>query len=289
MNIHAFFDRPTCTLTYLVWDADTLDAVVIDPVLDFDPVAVRVSSGSLEALAAFVRDRGLRVHWTLDTHVHADHLSGAQFIREHLGAKSAIGSRVTTVQQTFATMFNLPIATDGSQFDKLLDDEEVVAAGSLEIRTLHTPGHTPGCAVYKIQDALFTGDVMFMPDFGTGRCDFPGGSANALFDSVSGRLYQLPDETRVFVGHDYQPGGRELAYETTIGASKRSNKQLRADTPRDRFIQWRTERDATLKLPRLLFQSVQINANAGRLPEPATNGLRYLLLPINALPINETF
>lgn len=281
MNIEAFFDEATWTLTYLVWDPDTLDAVVIDPVLDFDPLAVNVSNESADEVIARVRELGVNVHYVLDTHAHADHLSGFQRLKSELGAKIGIGEHITAVQAVFKGIFGFgdEVAIDGSQWDVLLKDGQPLEAGSLTIEPMHSPGHTPACYVYKIRDAIFTGDVMFMPDFGTGRCDFPGGSADDLYNSIQ-RLYALPDETRVFVGHDYQPGGRELEYETTIGASKSENIQLRGDTSRDEFVAWRTARDATLRPPKLIFQSLQVNANAGTLPEPAENGMRYLKMPM---------
>lgn len=283
MQIKAFFDPATSTLTYVAWDETSRDAVIVDPVMDYDPVAARVSSESADAVADFVESEGLKVHWILETHAHADHISGSQILKERLGAGVVIGARITEVQAVFKEALNLgeSFATDGSQFDRLLADGETLEAGTLRIEAINTPGHTPACVSYKIGDAVFAGDTMFMPDFGTGRCDFPGGSAETLYDSVVNKLYKLPDSTRVFVGHDYQPGGRELAYETTIGAAKAENIQLRGDTDREQFVTWRSQRDATLDLPRLIFQSIQVNVNAGRLPEPESNGKRYLKLPLN--------
>jgi glyoxylase-like metal-dependent hydrolase (beta-lactamase superfamily II) len=285
MTVKAFFDPATYTLTYVVFDADTRDAVVIDPVLDFDPHSGGTSTASSEVVAAFIDEAGLTVRGVLETHAHADHLSGSQFFIEKYGAPSVIGAAITEVQEVFAGVFGLgdDFAKDGSQFDRLLGDGEVFAAGSLKVRAIHTPGHTPACVSYHIGDALFTGDALFMPDFGTGRCDFPKGSAEDLYTSVHDKLYALPDETRVFVGHDYQPGGRALAYETTIGKSKAQNKQLQGDTSREDFVRFRTERDAVLSAPRLILQSVQVNIDAGRLPAPGPNGLRYLKIPLNAL------
>ncbi len=285
MTVKAFFDPATYTLTYVVFDADTRDAVVIDPVLDFDPHSGGTSNASSEVVAGFIDEAGLTVRGVLETHAHADHLSGSQFFIEKYGAPSVIGAAITEVQEVFAGVFGLgdDFAKDGSQFDRLLGDGEVFAAGSLKVRAIHTPGHTPACVSYHIGDALFTGDALFMPDFGTGRCDFPKGSAEDLYTSVHDKLYALPDETRVFVGHDYQPGGRALAYETTIGKSKAQNKQLQGDTSREDFVRFRTERDAVLSAPRLILQSVQVNIDAGRLPAPGPNGLRYLKIPLNAL------
>ncbi|MBU0553062.1 MBL fold metallo-hydrolase [Myxococcota bacterium] len=284
MQIKAFFDAPTFTLTYVVWDEATRDAVIIDPVLDLEPVSWRVSNHSVEALVGFTREHQLKVHWIIDTHAHADHLSGMDALKAALGAKTAIGERITNVQTIFSEAFNLEgFPTDGRQFDRLIKDGEVFEAGSLTIKGINTPGHTPACMSYLIQDALFTGDTMFMPDFGTGRCDFPEGSAETLYDSIVNKLYALPDETRVFVGHDYQPGGRALAYETTIGACKRENKHLKADTRMDEFVQFRSERDATLAPPKLILQSLQVNIRAGALPEPESNGRRFFKMPMNLL------
>ncbi len=282
MQIKAFFDPRTSTLTYLVWDPDTGDAVVIDPVLDFDPKTGRVWHESADVVIGFARGEDLRVHQVLETHAHADHLSGSQRFVEAFGAKVVIGAGIQAVQGVFAPVFDKGdgFPTDGSQFDKIAEHGEVLSAGSLSIEVIATPGHTPACVTYKFGDAIFTGDALFMPDFGTGRCDFPAGSAEHLYDSVVDRLYSLPDSTRVFVGHDYQPGGRDLAWETTIGESKAANKQLRADTDRAQFVTWRTERDATLDAPRLLLPSIQVNIDAGRLPAPKGNGRRYLALPL---------
>lgn len=281
MEIKAFFDPNTWTLTYVVFDPETKDAVLIDPVLDYDPVGVAISTESFDDVEAFVKEQGLTVHWSIDTHAHADHLSGSQLAKERLGAKLAIGEHIQTVQDFFKGVFDMPeLPADGSQWDQLLADGGSVTAGTLTAEAIYTPGHTPACITVKIGDAIFTGDAMFMPDFGTGRCDFPKGSASDLYDSIK-KLYALPDETRVFVGHDYQPGGRELAYETTIGECKRSNKQLRADTDKEQFVTWRSERDATLKLPKLIFQSIQVNIDAGTVPGKHDNGLAYLKLPLN--------
>ncbi|HEU0029203.1 MAG TPA: MBL fold metallo-hydrolase [Kofleriaceae bacterium] len=289
IEIEALFDPETFTLTYVVFDPATRDAVVIDPVLDYDVLASRTSTRSVERVAAFVRQRELRMHYVLETHAHADHLSGSQWLRKHFAAKIAIGGGIRDVQQTFRDVFDMPaLAVDGSQFDRLLADGEVLTAGSLRIETIATPGHTPACVTYKIGDALFTGDALFMPDYGTGRCDFPRGSAEKLYDSVQ-RLYAFPDDTRVFPGHDYQPKGRPLAWESTIGQEKRENIQLKADTARDAFVGMRTTRDKTLAPPRLLYPSVQVNIDAGRLPEPHGNGRRYLAIPLAEASGDEPF
>jgi glyoxylase-like metal-dependent hydrolase (beta-lactamase superfamily II) len=279
-QIQHFYDERTNTLTYVVFDPVTRDAVIIDPVLDYDPASGATWTESIDRLAAYVSEHQLRLHYVLETHAHADHLSGSQALRRTFDAKVAIGARIREVQETFQRIFDLAdLRTDGSQFDRLLADGETLRAGSLEIGVIPTPGHTPACVTYQIGDAIFTGDALFMDDYGTGRCDFPRGSAEALYDSVQ-RLYALPDETRVFPGHDYQPKGREVRWMTTIGASKAHNPQLSASTPRAAFVAARQARDKQLAAPRLLYPSVQINIDAGRLPAPHANGQRYLVIPL---------
>ena len=283
MQVQTFFDPATFTLTYVVYDEGTKDAVIIDPVLDYDSAGAQTSTMSAEKLVAFVRSNRLRVHYILETHAHADHVTGAQFLKRELEAKVVIGEAITQVQRTFQQVFDLgeTLATDGSQFDRLAKEGEMVRAGALAIEVIPTPGHTPACVSYKIGDAVFTGDALFIEDYGTGRCDFPGGSAEQLYTSVHEKLYGLPDTTRVFVGHDYQPGGRPLRFETTIGASKKGNVQLKAETTRESFVTFRQARDATLQPPRLIFPSVQLNIDAGRLPRPHANGRSYLSVPLN--------
>ncbi len=283
MRIHSLFDPNTFTLTYVVYDPDSRDAVVIDPVLDFDPLSAQTSLASVQRIAAFVHEQQLTLRHVLETHAHADHLTGAQYLKRRFGASVVIGARITEVQATFKQVFDLPasFSVDGRQFDCLLTDGQGLHAGTLHVEAIGTPGHTPACLTYKIGDALFTGDALFIEDYGTGRCDFPRGSAEELFDSVHGKLYRQPDHLRVFVGHDYQPGGRTLRYETTIGISKRQNVQLRTETTREQFVSFRTARDKTLTAPRLLFPSVQVNIDAGRLPPAHENGTRYLQIPIN--------
>lgn len=282
-NIETFFDPATATLTYVVFDPSSRDAVVIDPVLDYEPLSSSTTTKSVEAVDAFLRKNALRLHYVLETHAHADHLSGSQYLKRRFDARIGIGAGIGAVQSVFREVFDLPseVAIDGSQFDRLFKDGETFTAGTLVIAVIATPGHTPACVTYKIDDAIFTGDALFIEDGGTGRCDFPAGSADALYTSVHERLYRLPDATRVFVGHDYQPNGRNLRYETTIGASKENNIQLRASTRREEFVRMREARDATLEAPRLLYPSVQININAGLLPEPHANGHRYLHIPLN--------
>lgn len=284
IRVQEFFDKATSTLTYTVWDPNTHDAVVIDPVLDYEPGGSLVSEESVKKVREFIVQQGLHVHFILETHAHADHLSGAQSLRAVLPqAKIAIGERITSVQKTFRDIFDLSetFKIDGSQFDRLLAEGEVLRAGSLAIEVLFTPGHTPACASYKIEDAVFTGDALFMPDSGVGRCDFPGGNAEALYDSVTQKLFALPDSTRVFTGHDYQPNGRALRFESSIAEEKALNIHLKAETGKAEFVKFRTERDKTLTAPKLLLPSIQVNIDAGRLPEPHRNGRRYLSIPIS--------
>ncbi len=284
-EVKAFFDAGTWTLTYVAWDPDTRDAVVIDAVLDYDPAPSRASTRSLDEVEHFIRDRRLQLHWILDTHAHADHLTGSQEMKTRFpDAKVAIGERIREVQAAFKPVFNLApdFPTDGSQFDRLLQDGEMIEAGALRIRIIATPGHTPACVSFLVGDAVFTGDTLFMPDYGVGRCDFPSGSAETLFDSITGRLYTLPDETRVFVGHDYQPGGREILWQSTIGEEKLHNVQLPAKSTKEAFVQFRQARDKRLNAPRLLYPSLQFNINAGRLPAPEGNGMRYLKIPFRS-------
>lgn len=279
-----FFDPRTSTLTYVVSDPATRDAVIIDPVLDYCPLASQTSTESIDAVLAHLREHDLHLRYVLETHAHADHLSAGQLLRQRLQVPIAIGARITAVQQAFKDLLGLPadFAVDGRQFDRLLQDGETLAAGSLRVQVLATPGHTPACVSYLIGDALFCGDALFIEDYGTGRCDFPGGDAAVLYRSIHERIYELPAETRVFPGHDYQPGGRPLRSQTTVAAQRASNIHLRHDTPAEDFVRFRRARDATLTPPRLLFPSIQVNIDAGRLPrEEAAGGHRYLRIPLN--------
>ncbi|MCA9515425.1 MAG: MBL fold metallo-hydrolase [Myxococcales bacterium] len=283
MHIKHFYDPATYTLTFVVFDEKTRDAVVIDPVLDYDPIASATATRSVEEVEAFLKEEGLSLRFVLETHAHADHLSGSLHLKRRFDARVAIGARITEVQETFAGLFAFggDFKTDGSQFDVLVKHGDVLDAGAIQVEVIETPGHTPACVSYLIGDALFTGDALFIEDYGTGRCDFPRGDAKALYHSIMDRLYKLPDATRVFVGHDYQPNGRELRWETTIGASKAKNIQLRAETPEAEYVAFRQGRDKTLAAPRLLFPSIQVNIDAGRLPAAAANGIRYLRVPMN--------
>ncbi|QLY26617.1 MBL fold metallo-hydrolase [Bdellovibrio sp. KM01] len=283
IRIQHFFDSATFTLTYVVHDPNTLDAVIIDPVWDYDPASSKLSTQSMDQVVAYIKENKLTPHFVLETHAHADHLSSSQLFKNIFpGIKVAIGERITEVQKLFKPVFNMPkdFNVFGADFDILMKENEVLNAGSIRIKTFFTPGHTPACASYLIEDALFTGDALFMPDSGTGRCDFPAGSAEALFDSITKKIYTLPDETRIFVCHDYQPQGRELQYQTTVGEEKAKNIQLKAETTKDQFVEFRTKRDATLSAPKLLLPSIQINIRAGHLPAPEDNGTSYIKLPL---------
>jgi glyoxylase-like metal-dependent hydrolase (beta-lactamase superfamily II) len=282
MKIQHFFDQRTCTLTYVVHDKASRIGVVIDPVLDFDPRTGRTWEESCASVAHYIDVQNLTIPYVLDTHVHADHLSGLAYFRSRYHARTVIGRHVIHVQSRFRDLFDLEpdFPVDGSQFDILLQDGDVLEVGSLSIKAIHTPGHTPACLTYQIGDALFVGDALFMPDYGTGRCDFPGGSAEILYESIR-RLYALPDESGVFTCHDYQPGGRPLRYESTIGEERRANIHLNAQTTKDEFIALRKARDAALEMPALILSSLQVNIRGGRLPEPENNGVAYLKIPLN--------
>jgi glyoxylase-like metal-dependent hydrolase (beta-lactamase superfamily II) len=284
-EVYAFFDEGTFTVTYVVRDPSSSKVAVIDSVLDFDYASGRTDTRSADAVIAFIRERGFEVEWLLETHVHADHLSAAPYIQRELGGKVAIGRNITIVQDTFGKVFNegTEFQRDGSQFDALFDEGDSFHIGQLRGDVLHTPGHTPACLTYVIGDAAFVGDTLFMPDFGTARCDFPGGSAETMWDSIQ-KILALPDETRIFVGHDYKAEGREdYAWETTVGAQKRLNKHVGEGKGREDFVRMRTERDSELAMPRLIIPSLQVNMRAGQMPPAEDNGTTYLKVPVDTL------
>ncbi|MBL8938625.1 MAG: MBL fold metallo-hydrolase [Archangium sp.] len=284
MHIEPFFDERTFTITYVVFDEASRDAVIIDPVLDYEPSGGKLWTESLERLAAFVDEKKLTVHHVLETHAHADHLSGSQWLKKRYGAKIAISERITEVQGVFKEVFALDeLPTDGRQFDVLLKDRQVLKAGTVQLTAIATPGHTPACMSFQVGDAVFTGDALFLDDVGVGRCDFPKGDAAALYDSVVSRLFTLPEATRLFVGHDYPPAGRTWRAMTTVGSAKQANAQLTASMSKPAFVEKRTARDRTLSPPRLLYPSVQVNIAAGLLPAAKPNGRRYLVTPLTGL------
>jgi glyoxylase-like metal-dependent hydrolase (beta-lactamase superfamily II) len=281
-NIRAFFDEPTNTVSYLVWNPDERRGVVIDPVLDFDPASGTVDDGSVEELLKVAADEGIAVEWVLETHVHADHLSGAPLIKARTGAKVAIGEHVRDVQTIFRPIFGADdMKADGSDFDRLLKDGESFEAGGLDIEVIHTPGHTPACVSYRIGDAVFVGDTLFMPDYGTARTDFPGGCARQLYQSIR-KLLSLPPQTRLFMCHDYKAPGREsFAWETTVAEQRRANQHIHEGIGEDEFVAMREARDKTLATPKLLIPSIQVNMRAGRFPPADGDGVRYLRIPVS--------
>ncbi len=284
-EVYAFFDEATFTVTYVVRDPNSSKAAIVDSVLDFDYASGRTDTRSADAVIAFVQEKGFEVEWLLETHVHADHLSAAPYIQEKLGGKIAIGENIRVVQDTFGKVFNegTEFQRDGSQFDALFKEGDSFHIGQMRGDVMHTPGHTPACLTYVIGDAAFVGDTLFMPDFGTARCDFPGGSADVMWESIQ-KIMSLPDETRIFVGHDYKAEGRDTyAWETTVGEQKRLNKHVGEGKSKDDFVRARTERDAQLAMPRLIIPSLQVNMRAGQMPQPEDNGQVYLKVPVNGL------
>lgn len=284
LQIESFFDEATNTVSYIVFDRATLACAVVDSVLDYDPKSGRTSTASADRIVARVRELGARLEWILETHVHADHLSAAPWIKQQLGGRLGIGEHIVTVQRVFGKLFNAgtEFERDGSQFDHLFRDGETFKIGSLQARALHTPGHTPACMSYLIEDAAFVGDTLFMPDYGTARCDFPGGDARTLYRSIR-TLLALPPETRLFMCHDYMPDGRAPRWETTVAAERAHNIHVHDGILEDDFVAMRTARDATLDMPVLILPSVQVNMRAGHLPPPEDNGTRYLKIPLDAL------
>jgi glyoxylase-like metal-dependent hydrolase (beta-lactamase superfamily II) len=284
-EVKTLFDEATFTATHVVWDPTTRKAAIIDSVKDYDPKSGRTRTDSAEAVIAFVKSKGLTVDWIIETHVHADHLTAAPYLKEKLGGKIAIGAGIDKVQDVFKKVFNAEesFATDGRQFDKLLEDGDTFKIGKLEARVIHTPGHTPACSTYVIGNAAFVGDTLFMPDYGTARCDFPGGDARTLYKSIQ-KILALPPATRIFLCHDYKAPGRDAyVLETTVAEEKVKNIHVHDGISEDDFVKMRTERDKTLDMPVLILPSVQVNMRAGSMPPPEDNGTRYLKIPIDAL------
>jgi glyoxylase-like metal-dependent hydrolase (beta-lactamase superfamily II) len=282
--VTGFFDQPTNTVSYVVVDPSTRKCALVDSVLDYDAASGHTDYRSADRMIAFVRDHGLEVEWILETHVHADHLSAAPYLKREVGGLLAIGRKITIVQDVFGKIFNAgtEFQRDGSQFDRLLDDGDEFMLGSIAARALHTPGHTPACMTYVIGDAAFVGDTLFMPDYGTARCDFPGGDARELYRSIQ-KIFALPDSTRLFLCHDYKaPGRDEFRWETTVGDEKAHNVHVREGISEDEFVAMRTARDKTLGMPKLILPSVQVNMRAGQMPPAEDNGQRYLKIPLDA-------
>lgn len=286
--VEGFFDPETHTVSYLVLDEVTRQCALIDSVLDYDPKSGRTTTTSADKLMARVIELGAKVEWILETHVHADHLTAAPYLKEKLGGKIGIGSQITAVQEVFGTLFNTggQMPRDGSQFDHLFVNDESFTVGTLQCRALHTPGHTPACMTYVISDgqetAAFVGDTLFMPDYGTARCDFPGGNAHTLFRSIN-KVLSLPANTLLYTCHDYQPGGREVQFSSTVAEQRADNVHVRNGISEEAFVAMRTQRDASLDMPTLILPSVQVNMRAGHFPEPESNGTCYLKIPLNRL------
>ncbi|MDO9323003.1 MAG: MBL fold metallo-hydrolase [Pseudomonas sp.] len=284
-QVEAFFDPATFTYSYVVSDPQSKRCAIVDPVLDYDPAAGRTSHASADRLIAYVREQGLTLDWLLETHVHADHLSAAAYIKQVLGGRLAIGAQITQIQTTFGTLFNAgdEFATDGRQFDQLFSDGDSFSVGSIVARVLHTPGHTPACLTYVIGDAAFIGDTLFMPDYGTARCDFPGGDARTLYQSIQ-KLFALPDSSRLFMCHDYKAPGRDQhLYQSSVAEQRAHNVHAHAGIEEDAFVAMRRARDASLGMPVLILPAVQVNMRGGELPPAESNGVRYLKVPLNVL------
>ena len=283
-DVRAFFDPATWTLTYIVKDPNSSSCAIVDSVLDYEAASGRTKTKSADQVIAMVESENLTVEWILETHVHADHLSAAPYLHNKLGGKIGIGAHITDVQNIFGNLFNAEpeFRRDGSQFDHLFTDGDTFSIGGLTATAMHTPGHTPACMTYHIGDALFVGDTMFMPDFGTARCDFPGGDARVLYQSIQ-RLLALPPETRMFMCHDYMPNDRDMQYETTVGEQKASNLHVHDGVSEDEFVAMRSAKDKTLSMPTLILPSVQVNMRAGELPPAEDNGVRYLKIPLDAV------
>ncbi len=282
-NVQSWFHAPTFTATHCIIDPQTKHCAILDSVLDFDYASGRTKTEFADKIVSFVRDQGLTVDWLLESHAHADHLSAAPYLKKVLGGQIAIGEHIQDVQKAFSQVFNdSTMPTDGSPFDHLFKDGETFAIGNLQARVMHTPGHTPACVTYLVGDSAFVGDTLFMPDYGTARCDFPGGDAHVLYQSVH-KLYSLPPQTKLYLCHDYMPGGRDPIWQTTVQAERDGNIQLNQKTTEEEFVAFRKKRDATLNMPALILPSVQINVRAGEMPKAEANGVSYLKLPVNAL------
>ena len=283
-QVHGIFDPATWTVTYVVYEKEGSPCAIIDSVLDYDPKSGRTRTDSADKVIDFVREKNLTVAWILETHAHADHLTAAPYLKKKLGGKTAIGDHISAVQKVFKSIFHLEseFSTDGSQFDHLLKDGEHFSIGALSANTMYVPGHTPACVAYQIAEAVFVGDTMFMPDVGTARCDFPGGDAKTLYASAK-KILSLPDETRLFMCHDYPPTDRPVAFETTVGEQRRKNIHVHDGISEAAFVDMRTKRDATLEMPVLILPAVQINIRAGDLPPAESNGVAYVKIPLNAL------
>ena len=288
MDIHpevtAFFDADTNTISYVVRDPGSSACAIIDSVMDIDMAAGRITHDGADRMIAFIEAQGYEMQWLIETHVHADHLSAAPYIQEKLGGKIGIGEKILVVQDTFGKIFNegTEFQRDGSQFDRLFDDGDTYSVGQMECLAIHTPGHTPACMTHVMGDAAFVGDTLFMPDGGSARADFPGGDAATLYDSIQ-KVLALPDATRLFMCHDYGPNGRDIRWETTVGEEKAHNIHVGGGRTKEEFVKYRTERDATLDMPKLIIPSLQVNMKAGALPEPESDGKRYLKVPIDTL------
>ncbi len=281
--VQTWFHAASSTACHCIVDPQTRHCAVVDSVLDFDQASGRTRTEFADAVAAYIEQHGLTLDWLLETHAHADHLSAAPYLKQRCGGRIAIGEHIRTVQGVFRALFNDPtIPVDGSPFDTLFRDGDTFAIGALQGRVMHTPGHTPACVVYVVGDAAFVGDTLFMPDYGTARCDFPGGDAAELYRSVQ-RIFALPPQTRLYMCHDYMPGGRAARWSCTVAEQRDGNVQIHAGVDEAAFVAFRRQRDATLSMPALLLPSVQVNVRAGELPPPESNGVRYLKLPLNAL------
>ncbi|ORE95153.1 MBL fold metallo-hydrolase [Aurantimonas sp. 22II-16-19i] len=283
-QVKGFFDPATNTISYVVKDPASKACAIVDSVMDIDYAAGRISHAHADAIIAYVKAHDLTVEWLIETHVHADHLSAAPYIQQRLGGRLGIGRNITVVQETFGKIFNegTEFQRDGSQFDRLFDDGDTYSVGQMECVAIHTPGHTPACMTHVMGDAAFVGDTLFMPDGGSARADFPGGDAATLYDSIQ-KVLALPDATRLFMCHDYGPNGRDIRWETTVGEEKAHNIHVGGGKTKEEFVRFRTERDATLDMPKLIIPSLQVNMKAGALPEPESDGKRYLKVPIDAL------